>query len=115
MCRRARTASALVGENGSGKTTLARLLSGLLLPEDGAVLWDGHDTRDLDPMALWAQTAVVPQGYAQWPLTALVLEKGRVVQCGRYDQLLARGSGLFYELWRLQNTDTALPGQRGGD
>ena len=60
---------ALVGENGSGKTTLGRLLSGLYLPAAGAVTWDGHDTRDLDPHALWRQTAVVPQSVAQWPLT----------------------------------------------
>ncbi|WP_425557811.1 ABC transporter ATP-binding protein [Kitasatospora cystarginea] len=61
---------ALVGENGSGKTTLSRLLSGLYLPADGAVLWDGQDTRDLDPEALWKRVAVVPQDYARWPLVA---------------------------------------------
>jgi ATP-binding cassette subfamily B protein len=60
---------ALVGENGSGKTTLGRLLSGLFLPHEGAVTWDGHDTRELDPHAVWQQTAVVPQNYSQWPLT----------------------------------------------
>ncbi|MFJ9841780.1 ABC transporter ATP-binding protein [Kitasatospora sp. NPDC101155] len=60
---------ALVGENGSGKTTLAKLLAGLYLPADGSVRWDGHDTRDLDPHALWRQVAVVPQDYARWPLT----------------------------------------------
>ncbi|MFI0928435.1 ABC transporter ATP-binding protein [Streptomyces sp. NPDC021012] len=61
---------ALVGENGSGKTTLSKLLSGLYLPTDGRVRWDDHDTTELDPHALWAQTAVVPQSFAQWPLTA---------------------------------------------
>ncbi|MGK4585354.1 ABC transporter ATP-binding protein [Kitasatospora sp. HPMI-4] len=60
---------ALVGENGSGKTTLSKLLAGLYLPATGSVLWDGHDTRDLDPHALWRQVAVVPQDYARWPLT----------------------------------------------
>ncbi|MFT4228136.1 energy-coupling factor ABC transporter ATP-binding protein [Micropruina sp.] len=36
---------ALIGANGSGKSTLLRLLNGLVLPSEGAVLVDGHDTR----------------------------------------------------------------------
>ncbi|MGW1894672.1 ABC transporter ATP-binding protein [Streptomyces sp. NPDC002004] len=61
---------ALVGENGSGKTTLSKLLTGLYLPDEGRVTWDGVDVRDLDADALWTQTAVVPQDFAHWPLTA---------------------------------------------
>ncbi|WP_109278701.1 ABC transporter ATP-binding protein [Streptomyces orinoci] len=61
---------ALVGENGSGKSTLSKLLAGLYLPTDGSVCWDGVDTRELDPYELWRQTAVVPQDYAHWPMTA---------------------------------------------
>ncbi|MFB7470765.1 ATP-binding cassette domain-containing protein [Kitasatospora sp. NPDC056184] len=60
---------ALVGENGSGKTTLAKLLAGLYLPAAGSARWDGRETRDLDPHALWRQVAVVPQDYARWPMT----------------------------------------------
>jgi len=36
---------AVIGANGSGKSTLARLLNGLVLPSEGRVLVDGHDTR----------------------------------------------------------------------
>lgn len=36
---------AVVGANGSGKSTFARLLNGLVVPEAGQVLVDGHDTR----------------------------------------------------------------------
>jgi biotin transport system ATP-binding protein len=36
---------AVIGANGSGKSTLARLLNGLVLPTEGRVLVDGHDTR----------------------------------------------------------------------
>lgn len=62
---------ALVGENGSGKTTLSKILSALYLPDQGgAVTWDGTDTRDLDAHATWERVAVVPQSYANWPLSA---------------------------------------------
>ena len=61
---------ALIGENGSGKTTLGKMLTGLLVPDSGKVMWDGIDTRDLDPHALWKHTAMVPQNWIGWPLTA---------------------------------------------
>jgi ATP-binding cassette subfamily B protein len=61
---------ALVGENGSGKTTLSRLLAALFVPTKGTVLWDGTDTRDLDPHSAWSHTAVVPQTHVPWPLSA---------------------------------------------
>jgi energy-coupling factor transport system ATP-binding protein len=37
---------ALLGRNGSGKSTIARLINGLLLPDEGSVLVDGMDTTD---------------------------------------------------------------------
>lgn len=61
--------TALVGFNGSGKSTLSKLVSGLYLPTEGQVLWDGTPTTDADPQALWRQVALVPQDYAHWPLT----------------------------------------------
>ncbi|MFF7262245.1 ABC transporter ATP-binding protein [Streptomyces sp. NPDC008159] len=61
---------ALVGENGSGKTTLGKLLSSLYLPDHGAITWDGADARELDAHAAWERVAVVPQSYANWPLSA---------------------------------------------
>ncbi|WP_371497929.1 ABC transporter ATP-binding protein/permease [Kitasatospora sp. NBC_00374] len=61
---------ALIGENGSGKTTLMKCLAALNLPHGGEVLWDGVPTRALDARAAWRRTAVVPQEFARWPLTA---------------------------------------------
>ena len=36
----------IIGANGSGKSTFARLLNGLLIPDEGRVTVDGIDTRD---------------------------------------------------------------------
>ena len=36
----------VVGANGSGKSTFARLLNGLLIPDEGTVTVDGIDTRE---------------------------------------------------------------------
>ena len=40
------TLLAVVGENGSGKTSLLRMLTSLLPPEEGAILWQGQDIRE---------------------------------------------------------------------
>jgi branched-chain amino acid transport system ATP-binding protein len=44
-------AIALLGANGAGKTTLARVASGLISPENGAVLVDGTDMTGAAPHA----------------------------------------------------------------
>ncbi|HEV2746724.1 MAG TPA: type I secretion system permease/ATPase [Allosphingosinicella sp.] len=43
---------ALLGRVGSGKSTIARLLLGLYEPEEGVILLDGTDIRQLDPLDL---------------------------------------------------------------
>jgi ATP-binding cassette, subfamily B, bacterial len=52
---------ALLGGNGTGKTTLATLLPRLRDPQQGQVLLDGVDVRELAPSALRAAVAVVFQ------------------------------------------------------
>ncbi|MFD5586562.1 ATP-binding cassette domain-containing protein [Streptomyces sp. NPDC127063] len=61
---------AIVGENGSGKSTLTKLITGILLPDKGRVLWDGTDLARARPDAVWDRTSLVPQNFACWPLRA---------------------------------------------
>ncbi|MFL5980213.1 MAG: ABC transporter ATP-binding protein, partial [Gaiellaceae bacterium] len=53
------TTVALVGATGSGKTTLVKLLARLYDVDEGRVLVDGADVRDVDPTALRSAIAVV--------------------------------------------------------
>ncbi|MEU2109986.1 ATP-binding cassette domain-containing protein [Streptomyces sp. NPDC019507] len=59
---------AIVGVNGSGKSTLTRLLTGINLPDKGRVTWNGADLAEIAPATVWANTGLVPQIFAQWPL-----------------------------------------------
>lgn len=50
---------AIVGPSGAGKTTLLRLLMLLHEPAEGRLLFDGIDSRDLDPRALRARVGLI--------------------------------------------------------
>lgn len=52
---------ALVGRSGSGKTTIANMLLRSYDPNEGAILIDGIDIRDVTKKSLRDQIAVVPQ------------------------------------------------------
>ena len=52
---------ALVGATGAGKSTMVKLLARFYDPQEGAVLIDGHDLRDVTTRSLREQLAVVPQ------------------------------------------------------
>jgi ATP-binding cassette subfamily B protein len=52
---------AVVGATAAGKSTLTSMLVRLVDPDDGAVLVDGHDLRDLKEGSLAENMALVPQ------------------------------------------------------
>lgn len=52
---------ALVGRSGAGKTTFANLLLQLHQPNEGRILIDGHDLRQVSISSLRSQIGVVPQ------------------------------------------------------
>lgn len=52
---------AITGRNGSGKSSLLKLIIGLYPPQMGAVLIDGIDIRQRDPIALRRNISYTPQ------------------------------------------------------
>lgn len=52
---------AILGKIGSGKSTLLKLIMNLYEPQEGSVLVDGIDTRQIDPIDLRGSMGVVPQ------------------------------------------------------
>ena len=61
MAVRAGEMVGLLGPNGSGKTTLLRLLSGVLLPQQGQVMLEGRDLKRWGRKNVAQRIAVVPQ------------------------------------------------------
>lgn len=60
---------ALVGLNGAGKTTLTKLICGLLIPDEGEVLLDGHSVFEYNKDELYSLFGLVPQDYAIMPVS----------------------------------------------
>lgn len=51
----------IIGRIGSGKTTLEKLILGLYAPDEGSILVDGIDLRQIDPAELRRAIGFVPQ------------------------------------------------------
>jgi len=60
---------ALVGLNGAGKTTLTMLMCGLLLPDEGEILLDGHTLFEYNRDEMYSLFGFVPQDYHLLPVS----------------------------------------------
>jgi len=58
---------ALVGRSGAGKTTILKLVNRLLSPDSGAVLVEGRDTREWEPIQLRRRVGYVLQDVGLFP------------------------------------------------
>jgi len=104
------TITALLGPSGSGKSTLLRILTGLIQPTKGIVLWHGRPLRDCAP-----NLAIVFQSFALFPWLT-VLDNVET-------PLLARGMSHFERHHRalralhavgLQGFESAYPKELSG-
>ena len=80
---------ALVGENGAGKTTLVKLLARLYDPDQGSILFDGVDLRDLPREQLQQRIAFVFQGFGRYEASA-----GDNIAYGDWTRLLDDRAGV---------------------
>lgn len=58
---------ALVGLNGAGKTTLTMLMCGILLPDEGEILLNGHSLYEYNRDELYSLFGIVPQQFNLLP------------------------------------------------
>ena len=59
----------LIGPNGAGKSTLLRVLAGLTVPDEGAVLYGGRPASALDRREFARRIAFLAQGgQVHWPM-----------------------------------------------
>jgi len=67
---------ALVGRSGAGKTTILKLVNRLLLPDRGAVMVEGRDTRDWEPIRLRRRVGYVLQDVGLFPHMSVAANVG---------------------------------------
>lgn len=75
---------ALVGHTGSGKSSIVNLITKFYLPEEGAVLIDGHDTRSIKGDSLHRQMGIVSQ--QNFLFTGTVMDNVRVGRSNATDE-----------------------------
>ncbi len=99
------TTTCIVGPNGAGKSTVLRVLSGLLKPRVGEIIFDGHSIGGLSPRQILAMGIVqVPQNHSLFP-TMTVRENVRLGAYTLHDTgLVERRLGEVEEMFPIVKT-----------
>jgi osmoprotectant transport system ATP-binding protein len=74
----------LVGRSGAGKTTLLKLVNRMLLPDAGAVLVEGRETREWEPIRLRRRVGYVIQEIGLFPHMTVADNVGVVPRLERW-------------------------------
>jgi osmoprotectant transport system ATP-binding protein len=101
--------AAFVGRSGTGKTTLLKLVNRLLLPDRGAVLVEGRDTREWDAIALRRRAGYVMQEAGLLPHLTVARNVGLVPHLERWPEARVRA-----RIEELLNTVGLPLGSYGG-
>jgi len=105
---------ALVGHNGAGKSTLIKLLCRFYDPDEGRILLDGVDLRELDQEALRRRIAVLFQEPVHYHATAREnIGFGDINRLGEEKRIreAARNAGALEPIERLQDGFEAILGK----
>ena len=101
----------IIGPSGAGKSTLARTIAGAQVPDQGAIRFDGADSKDWDPERLARHVGFMPQdatlfagtikenisrfrnflGESRDQIDELVVEAAQ--RCGAHDMILRLPNG----------------------
>jgi len=87
----------LVGRSGAGKSTVLRLVNRLVLPQAGAVLVEGRDTREWESIRLRRRIGYVLQDIGLFPHMTIEENVGLVPRLERWpaDKIRARAHSLL--------------------
>jgi ATP-binding cassette subfamily B protein len=104
---------ALVGESGAGKSTLVKLLARLYDPDEGRILFDGVDLRDIAPAHLHQRIGLVLQSFGRYEASAAdniaYGDWRRLLENREAIERLARATNLHETITRLpRGYDTHL-------
>ncbi len=105
---------ALVGPSGAGKSTLFQLLLRFYDPQEGRVLLDGIDIRDVDPELLRGQIGLVPQDTVLFGASAMEnIRYGRPAASDADVMAAAKAAAADEFIQRLPEGYDSFLGERG--